>query len=157
MDPICPICGAQNFEKIGTRHHQKPARESNRWSFPRPLTMEPSQLRVAASLAQETDLLLSADDRGAQSVHWTHAVNCHSGSHGQVGSCTCSKGLFTRGHLENYTALLRTVEENQRSGESAGRQVYRPRLDRETVEAVSDFIGITTGDKAYQLQKIRNN
>ena len=80
-------------------------------------------------------------------------MNCHSGPHGQVGSCTCSKGLFTRGHLENYTALLRAVEENQRSGESAGRQVYRPRLDRETVEAVSDFIGITTGDKAYQLQK----
>ena len=49
MDPICPICGAQNFEKIGTRHHQKPARASNRWSFPRPLIMEPSQLRVAAS------------------------------------------------------------------------------------------------------------
>ena len=148
MDPICPICGSQNFEKIGTRHHQKPARASNRWSFPRPLTMEPSQLRVAASLSQETDRLLSADDRGAQSVHWTHAVNCHSGSHGQVGSCTCSKGLFTRGHLENYTALLRTVEENERSSGVSTRQLYRPRLNREAgslaTRLISEFFGNRT-------------
>ena len=68
-------------------------------------------LEAAASLSQETDRLLRADVRGAQSVHWEHVGNCQPG---YDGNCTCSHKLFTKQHLENYTGRLQTLERDQR-------------------------------------------
>ena len=112
---------------------------------------------VAVSLSQETDLLLSADDRGAQSVHWNHAANCRGGPHSQIGCCTCSKVLFTREHLENYTALLRTVEEKNERSRVSTRQTYRPRLNREAVEAVSDSSRDRKGAATWPLADARGS
>ena len=60
-------------------------------------------LEAAASLSQETDRLLRADVRGAQSVPWEHVGNCQPG---YDGNCTCSHKLFKRQHLETTSSTL---------------------------------------------------
>ena len=109
-------------------------------------------LEAAASLSQETDRLLRADVRGAQSVHWEHVGNCQPG---YDGNCTCSHKLFTRQHLENYTGRLQTLEIDQASGASP-RTDNRPRVNKEALAVTSEFFGTTTGGKADQ-QKVRSD
>jgi hypothetical protein len=45
------------------------------------------------------------------------------------------------------------VEENKRRSGVSTLQQYHPRLNREAVEVVSDFIGIITGDKSDHQEK----
>jgi uncharacterized Zn finger protein (UPF0148 family) len=99
MDPICPICGAQNFEKIGKRHHQKPALASNRCK-----SNENETSSKSAEAVRKMDLIELPEDRSQVRFRFPPAP--HSGK-----EVVTMRGAIEDIFIDSIAQLRRTLIE----------------------------------------------
>jgi hypothetical protein len=90
--------------------------------------MDTAHIRQYERLSEETQRLLNTDPRGGHSVHWEHMQVC------RVGDCKCSRGIFTKDHLESYTKGLTDLEST-----GLPKSEKRLVLDEEAVGFTSSF------------------